>query len=65
MRLFETPAMLAGNASMSWCQNCGAIIYVPDGIEVKRQLVAGCPVCAKDMWVRLSRGQGPFEWGAE
>ena len=65
MMLKETPAMKVGAAKMFWCQNCGALIYVPDGLEKKRHPSGDCPACAKNMWTELRRGQGPFKWNGE
>jgi rubrerythrin len=60
----ETPAMAKGSSSLHWCNNCGAILYVTSHLDgTKREWDSPCPVCGKDDWKRLSRGQGPFVWG--
>lgn len=64
MTLIETPAMAKGSATLHSCQNCGSILYVTSAGTSKRVWDAPCPACGKDMWTRMRRGQGPFQWEA-
>jgi hypothetical protein len=60
----ETLAMANGLATLNMCNYCGSILYVTSrGDGTRREWDSPCPVCAKDDWRRLSRGQGPFVWG--
>ena len=61
----ETPAMADGRASMHWCNYCGAILYVTSRSDgTSRKWDSPCPVCDRDDWRQLRRGQGPFRWAA-
>jgi hypothetical protein len=62
--LSETPAMAKGTSKLHMCNNCGSILYVTSRSDgTHREWDSPCPVCKRDDWRRLSRGQGPFVWG--
>ena len=63
MTLTETPAMEDGRSFLHMCRNCGAILYVTSKSDKStRDWDSPCPVCKRDDWVELKRGQGPFQW---
>ena len=65
MRLFETPAMERGTASMHSCRYCGSILYVTSTGTSKRDWSGPCPACGQQDWVQMKRGEGPFESGVK